>query len=390
MTMERDLDWMKCDPLAELNRAKLELVAAGRSLIDMSMINPDLPPPRYLLDKLLEATVKPTNHRYAVSRGIRKLREAFAATYQTRFGVTLDPEGEVCVTMGTKDALISVLRTIGDAGASVALAEPTYPAHVSACHLTGLKPVFFSLGASGSEMVANLERALQATRCAAILINLPNNPTGLVVGAEDLAAICRVAREHGAIVINDFVYGEMRHSGGVAPSLLGSSESVGVAVEVYSLSKAYSVPGWRVGALVGPADIVRRVARLKSHTDYGIFLPLQIAAAAGLGGTSDVTSGLTAQYARRARLLSAGLVRLGWELTPPAAGASVWARLPTAARRCGSCGAVERMLYEAELFALPGAVFGARWDEFVRFALVVSEERLREGLTRLEGDIWGD
>jgi alanine-synthesizing transaminase len=385
---ERDFEWMRDDPLTDLNRAKLELVSAGRPLIDLSMINPDLAPPRFLLDKLLEATVKPANHRYAVSRGVRRLRESFALKYRAAFGVPRDPEREICVTLGTKDALVSVLRVLGSVGDVVALAEPTYPAHLSAVHLAGLQPCSFPLGDSGAALVANLERALQSQRCVAVLINLPNNPTGLVASADEMAAICRVARKHGAVVINDFVYGEMVFGGGSAPSILGCADGAEHAVEIYSLSKAYSVPGWRVGALLGPEAIVRQVARLKSHTDYGIFLPLQIAAAAALSAGADLTAVPTQQYAQRSQLLVAGLRRLGWETEPPRAGASVWARLPVEVRGRGAFWAVERMLRRAELFALPGGLFGQRWGEYVRFAVVVSEERLREGVARLEGDIW--
>jgi len=387
-TAERDLDWMRVDPLAELNRAKLELVSSGRALIDLSMINPDVAPPRFLLDKLLEATVKPANHRYAVSRGIRRLRESFAFKYRERFGVSRDPETEVCVTLGTKDALVSALRVVCSPGDTVALAEPTYPAHLSAIFLAGLRPLFFPLGESGAALVENLGRALASQRCAAVLVNVPNNPTGLVVSADDLGAVCRLARTHGTVVINDFVYGEMVFGGARAPSLLAAPDADGVAVETYSLSKAYSVPGWRVGALLGPEAIVRPVARLKSHTDYGLFLPLQIAAAAGLTTGASLTSAPAEQYARRAHVLVAGLRRLGWETRSPGAGASVWARLPEGVGERGAFWAVERMLRRAEIFALPGAVFGERWGDYVRFALVVSEERLREGLARLEGDIW--
>ncbi|MFM1847498.1 MAG: hypothetical protein RL417_972 [Pseudomonadota bacterium] len=381
---ERDLGWLKEDPLAELNGLKLERLSRGAPLIDLAMINPDLPPPRFLLDKLLEATVKPQNHRYAVSRGVRKLREAFALKYARTFGVTLDPEREVCVTLGTKDGLVSALRCLCQPGDRVAVAEPTYPAHISALQLAGCLPVFFDLGQSGGALVANIEGILERERCKAVLLNLPNNPTGLVVNPDELGAVVRAAAARGVVVINDFVYGEMVHRGGAAPSILSVESGETPKVEIYSLSKAYSVPGWRVGALVGSAELVRQIVRLKSHSDYGVFLPLQIAAAAGLGVNEDLAAPLTRQYAYRARVLVEGLRRLGLSVEVPAAGASVWAELPRGRGEAGSFPFVRRLLEEGGVFAIPGAVFGERWDRHVRFALVHGEERLREGLQRME------
>jgi len=380
---ENEQGWLKDDPLGALNAIKLERLSRGLPLVDLSMINPDLLPPRFLLDKLLEATVKPQNHRYAVSRGIRKLREAFATKYHQRFGVNLDPERDVCVTMGTKDALVSVLRCLGRAGDPVAVTEPTYPAHISAIQLAGLTPALFELGAAEGDAATNLGRVLQQTGARIVLLNLPNNPTGSFLSREALASVCRCAREFGAVVVNDFVYGEMVHGGGAAPSALSVAGGEEGVIEVYSISKAYSVPGWRVGALVGPAAIVHQVSRLKSHSDYGVFLPLQIAAAAALAASDDLVAPLTGQYEYRARVLVDGLRRLGRSVDSPRAGASVWAQIPERANELGSREYVRRLVEEAGVFAMPGVVFGERWDRCVRFALVQGEERLREALQRM-------
>lgn len=381
--VEHERGWLKDDPLRDLNALKLERLARGSPLVDLSMINPDLAPPRFLLDKLLEATVKAQNHRYAVSRGIRKLREAFVTKYGRRFGVELDPEREVCVTLGTKDALVSVLRCLGSAGDSVAVAEPTYPAHISAIELAGLEPRLFELGSDDGETARDLARVLRQSGARVVLLNLPNNPTGKFLSPLALESVCRCARDFGAIVVNDFVYGEMVYGGARAPSVLSVPSGKGSTVEVYSLSKAYSVPGWRVGALVGPAEIVHQVSRLKSHSDYGVFLPLQIAAAAGLAVSDDLVSPLTRQYEYRARVLGEGLKRLGWSVESPQAGASVWAEIPERGRSVGSSVYVRHLIEEAGVFAVPGLVFGQRWDRFVRFALVHGEERLREALQRM-------
>ena len=368
--------------LTALKQEKACQVERGREIIDLSMINPDLAPPRLLLDRLIEASMKPYNHRYAVARGIRKLREAFAQKYARRFSVQLDAESQICVTMGTKDALFNVLRCLTKPGASVILGTPTYPVHAAAARLAHLECCYFAIEADPLAMVRNISRLATESGARVVLLNFPNNPTGQVVGAEFYKALSEVAIRLGLFVLNDFVYGEMGLKT-QAISMLALSGAANWGAETYSLSKAYNVPGWRVGALLGNARVVSQLAELKSLVDYGVFLPIQIAAAAALQSQEDLVAPTVANYNLRLSLLLRGLTRLGWELNAPQAGCSVWAKLPSAHRALGATGFCQRLLREHAVVALPGEIFGSEFKAWVRFAAVMPEERIQSVLDKL-------
>lgn len=384
MEFPAHLSWLKDDPLAELHALKLARLSQGQELFDVSMINPDLPPPRYILDKLSEATIKPDNHRYAVSRGVRKLREGFASKYERRFGVKLSSEEEICVTMGTKDAILHAAMCVTKPGDSVLLPKPVYPAHLSAIRIAELKPSFFELSGDEDQMFWNVSSRLQTGRYRLLILNFPNNPTGLTVSRSFYERLVEVAQASDCFVINDFVYGEMGFKSDAPASLLSVANRRENIAETYSLSKAYSVPGWRVGALLGSSTLAQKLARLKGHIDYGIFLPVQLAAAAGLSGKDELAAGIARQYMNRAGLLVTGLKRLGWEVTMPAAGASVWARMPEFFREEGSRGFVRRLLTECGVMLMPGELFGEEYGGYARFALVQSETKLLKILACLE------
>jgi alanine-synthesizing transaminase len=378
------------DLLAEPRRLQRMLLDAGREVVDLSMINPDLAPPRYMLDKLLEATGKTSNHRYAVSRGIRRLRAAFSFKYESAFSNVVDPEREVCVCLGSKDGLFQTLKVVLGKGEKALLPAPAYPAHVSAVRLCGGTPVFFPVATSEGELLRSVESLLESEKPRCLVINFPHNPTGVTLSegcVRELGALCS---RQGVTVINDFVYGEMGFDREApVPSFLPREGSRAGVVEVYSLSKAYSVPGWRVGAVVGDETIVKAVSKLKSHVDYGLFLPLQIAAAAALTAPTDLVGATAREYHRRARTLVAALERAGWEVACPRAGCSVWARIPdsVAAVVAPSSGggaaslAVQFTSYFLQhdgVLVAPGPLFGEGSGNWVRFALVVGEERIRE------------
>lgn len=386
------------DSMKVLKSRQHEMLLEGREVIDLSMVNPDLPPPRPVLDRLLEYVTKTSTHRYAVSRGVRRLREAFAEKYQS-FGVSLDPEKNVCVCLGSKDATYHALRTLVKTGESVIVCAPAYPAHLSAIRLVGAIPYLWEAPDSIESAVASLGGLLEKTRASLVLLNFPSNPTGKIVTAEWLKGIVAEARKHKAYVVNDFVYGEMCFSGNKAPSLLAATPNdlTGV-LEVYSLSKAYNVPGWRVGALSGDENVVKEVARQKSIADYGVFLPLQYAAALALTAKEDLVRSTVTQYDRRSRILIKGLRSLGWNVLEPEAGASVWAEIPLEIReKAISCYPMTHLsenhsvsmkvarllLEEAGVLSTPGAVFGDPFDTYLRFALVVPEERMRDVLEAL-------
>lgn len=370
----------------EFKRGEL---GAHAELIDLSMINPDIPPSRFLLDKLLEASMKPGAHRYSVSRGVRKLRAAFSEKYRTAFGVELDPENEVCVTMGAKEALVHTLRCIGKAEQRALVGGPVYPAHHAALTLAGISYDTFPISVDQNEMVESIRRAWQSGAYSILLLSFPNNPTGVAVDPAFYDQLYALMSGRPSWLINDFVYGEMGYSDTQGSSALvaaprkRSGDDRLRVVEIYSLSKAYSVPGWRVGALVGDSEVVQLLGRLKSQVDYGIFLPIQEAASAALCSDEDLVAPVVEEYSKRASVLVSGLERAGWAVWAPRAGASVWSRLPEEVGRLGSLQAAQRLLRSTGIAALPGIVFGEEFDSYLRFALVAPEARLRSVVERV-------
>jgi alanine-synthesizing transaminase len=377
------------DYLRSLKTLQHQMLVEGKQVFDLSMVNPDLTPPRAVLDRLLESVTKPQNHRYAVSRGVRRLREAFGAKYASRFGITLNPETEICVCLGSKDATYHAIKSLITVGDSVVVSSPSYPAHVSSVTLAGGSVVPWECGINPDEAAASLDRALAASRSRVVLLNFPSNPAGAVVSEEWWLAIADVCWRYGAAIINDFVYGEMCFSGQPAVSALTVRERGVRCVEVYSLSKAYNVPGWRVGALVGDTQTVQAVARWKSHSDYGLFLPLQYAASVALTAPQDLVRPTVMAYDRRLRVLAAGLRTLGWEVQDPQAGACLWAKYPADMMPTGdgstseSVRVANELLRKTGVLVTPGVVFGDAWERYVRFSAVVTEERMREVVAAL-------
>jgi alanine-synthesizing transaminase len=377
------------DYLRTLKTLQHEMLVQGKQVFDLSMVNPDLPPPRTVLDRLLESVTKTQNHRYSVSRGVRRLREAFATKYSSRFGVSLNPENEVCVCLGSKDATYHALKSLISVGDAVVVSSPSYPAHVSSVTLAGGTVASWECSVDPNEAAASLDRLLSSSRARVVLLNFPSNPAGAVVSEEWWNAIADVCWRYGAAIINDFVYGEMCFSAEPAVSALKVRERGVRCVEVYSLSKAYNVPGWRVGALVGDAQIVQAVARWKSHSDYGLFLPLQYAASVALTATHDLVRPTVMAYDRRLRVLAAGLKKLGWDVQEPKAGACLWARYPANilvgddAATSPSVRVAHELLRKTGVLVTPGIVFGDSWEGFVRFSAVVTEERMREVVAAL-------
>lgn len=372
------------DDLAELLAIQRQRVVEGAVLWDLSMVNPDLTPPRQVLDRLLESVTKTANHRYAVSRGVRRLREAFSHKYRSRFQHELDPETQVCVCLGSKDATFHALRVLVEPGDTVIIPVPTYPAHPSAVAMSAGQSVPWEISAIPEDAEHKLSAIVTKSKAKVLLVNFPSNPAGAVVSRQWWHAVGKVCAEHGVTIVNDFVYGEMCFSGQPAESALWATEVGARCVEVYSLSKAYNVPGWRVGALVGDRDIVTAVARLKSQADYGLFLPLQYAATQALVTPEDIVSATVQTYKKRLRVLSSGLQQAGWTVVPPAAGACLWVRYPAdfhaanGRSRLRSINVARHLLTNAGVVVTPGVVFGAACDSWVRFAAVANEERLRD------------
>lgn len=380
--------WLGQDALAGLRALRQELAAQGRAIFDVSMLNPDIPPPRQLLDKLMEGSLNPENHKYAVSRGVRKLREAFGHKYERRFAARLDAESQICVTAGTKDALLNALTVLRASARELLIGAPSYPAHLAAARLAGFACHYFDLCADEDQMLSGLAREMAEHRGAVLLLNFPNNPTGQAVTKKFYAALLPLAKRYEIFVVNDFVYGEMGFGSLEPPSLLSVEGAIQVAAEIYSLSKAYSVPGWRVGALLGNAGLVGQVSRLKSIVDYGTFLPVQLAAGAALTSSQDLVGPIVSIYHSRCQVMCAGLKRLGWETPPPMAGASLWTKLPEAiaGRRTDnestSVEFAKQLLFKTGIVVMPGCLFGSQFDGYVRLAMVLGCEDLRDMLER--------
>ncbi len=368
-----------CSNQQMLHEAKIKHIESGKELIDLSMINPDIAPARILIDKLVEASVKSGSHRYSVSKGIKKLRNAFAEKYSKTFEVKIDPEKNVCIAMGTKDALVNSLAVLNGYSKTVLLPSPTYAAHLSAVEIAGLEPVFYDICCSEDKILEGIANQIKKYSAKIIITNFPNNPTGIVVSSDFYSKLKNILRDSDVVVINDFVYAEMAFDFKPQSSLLSIFKDYDLLLESYSLSKAYSIPGWRIAAMIGNEKLIAKLVRLKSHIDYGIFLPLQTAACSALQ-TPSIATDTTLKYHKRHKLLASSLKKLNWEVYDSRAGAALWAKMPeTSSLHFGSSMSFSmELLEQTGVLLTPGIIFGKEYDSFFRIALVVTEEKLYE------------
>ena len=364
---------------AEVNAMKDAARAAGEDVIDLGMGNPDLPPPDHVVDKLVETVRNPRVHRYSASRGIRGLRRAVAGYYQRRFDVTLDPEREVIVALGSKEGFAHLATAITEPGDLVLVPDPSYPIHPYGFVLAGAGIRGVPVG-PGRDFVAELAKALEAGagRVKAVTVNFPANPTAAVVGLEVLEAIVDLCRRHQVWILSDLAYAEIYFDDSPPPSILQVPGAMELAVEFTSLSKTYSMPGWRIGFAAGNPHLVATLSRIKSYLDYGAFTPIQVAATAALNGPQDYVDSVRTIYRRRRDTLVGGLRRAGWDVDPPVATMFVWARLPTAFQGAGSLAFAKELLAEARVAVSPGAGFGPGGEGWVRISLVENEQRIRQ------------
>ena len=353
----------------------------GEDIIDFGMGNPDGPTPKHIVDKLIEAVAKPTTHRYSVSRGLPRLRKAVCAWYKTRYNVDLDPDSEAIVTIGSKEGIAHLCLAILDSRDTVLVPNPSYPIHIYGPVIAGAHVVSVPIH-NQEHFLAQLEDLIprMTPRPKALIVNFPSNPTTETVDLPFLARLVELARQYGFHLIHDLAYADIAFDGYKPPSVLEVPGAKDVAVEFFTLSKSYNMPGWRVGFMVGNPVLVSALARLKSYFDYGTFTPIQVASIAALEGPQECVAEICDTYRRRRDVLVEGLNKAGWQVTSPKATMFVWAQIPEAFKGLGSLEFSKLLLTEAKVAVSPGIGFGDYGDNHVRFALIENEECTRQAL----------
>ncbi|GIX21613.1 MAG: aminotransferase [Gammaproteobacteria bacterium] len=366
---------------AIVNELKAKARAAGEDIIDFGMGNPDQPTPPHIVEKLVEAARRPDTHRYSMSRGVPRLRRAIAHWYRERFGVELDPDSEAIVTIGSKEGLAHLaLATLGP-GDVVLVPNPAYPIHPYSVVIAGADVRHVPLR-PGVDFFAELEQAIRNSYPAPkmLVLNFPANPTAQCVDLSFFERVVAVAREHEIWVVHDLAYAEIVFDGYRAPSILQVPGAKEVAVEFYSLSKTYNMPGWRVGFMCGNRELVAALAKIKSYLDYGMFTPIQVAAILALEGDQSCVEDIRRRYRERRDVLCEGLCELGWTVEKPKATMFVWAPIPEFYRSMGSLEFAKKLLRDAKVAVSPGIGFGEYGDDHVRFSLIENRHRTRQAL----------
>jgi alanine-synthesizing transaminase len=392
---------------AEVNRLKAAARARGADIIDLGMGNPDIPTAQHIVDKLIETVAKPRTHRYSASKGIPGLRKAQAGYYQRRFGVRLDPETQVVATLGSKEGFANMAQAITAPGDVILVPSPTYPIHefgfiISGAAIRHIPMIGPTIGpmigpTAGrvtaiaaparsatpdweSEFLRAIERAVKHSipKPLAVVLNYPSNPTGMTVGLDFLTEVVQLARRLDLIILSDLAYAEIYFDDHPPPSVLQVPGARDITVEFTSLSKTYSMPGWRMGFAVGNERLIAALARVKSYLDYGAFTPVQVAAAAALNGPQACVEEIRRTYKGRRDCLVESFGRAGWQVPPPAATMFAWAPIPEPYREIGSVAFAKLLVEEADVAVSPGLGFGEYGEGFVRIALVENEQRIRQ------------
>ena len=364
-----------------VNELKAKARAQGEDIIDFGMGNPDQPTPDHIVEKLIEAAKRGNTHRYSVSRGIPRLRAAICKWYRNRYQVELDPDTEAIVTIGSKEGLAHLaLATVGP-GDAVLVPNPTYPIHPYGFVIAGADIRHVPL-VPGGDFFAELENAIKNTwpTPKMLILNFPGNPTTQCVDLEFFEKVVAIAKEHEIWVIHDIAYADIVFDGYVPPSILMVPGAREVAVEFYTLSKSYNMPGWRVGFMCGNSTLVAALARIKSYLDYGMFTPIQVAAIAALEGPQDCVKEIQQMYQSRRDALCDGLNSVGWKVANPKATMFVWAPIPSQYAHMGSLEFAKKLLIEAKVAVVPGIGVGEYGDGHVRFWLIENEHRTRQAI----------
>ncbi len=369
---------------AEVNGAKAQARAAGEDIIDLGMGNPDSGTPAHIVAKLVETVQDPRTHRYSTSKGIPGLRRALAGYYKRRFDVALDPETEVVATLGSKEGLANLAAAITSPGDTILVPNPSYPIHQFGFVIAGAS--VRSIPAVPDEtMLQALDRAVRHSvpKPTALIVNFPSNPTAYLADLDFYREIVAFCRKHEIWILSDLAYAEIYFGDAPPPSLLQVPGARDIAVEFTSLSKTYSMPGWRMGFAAGNARLIAALARMKSYLDYGAFTPIQVAATAALNGPQDCVAEMRALYRERRDVLVRGLVAAGWDVPSPEGSMFAWAPIPERYASLGSVGFSKLLLARAKVAVAPGIGFGEHGDGHVRIALVENTHRLRQAVRNI-------
>jgi alanine-synthesizing transaminase len=369
----------------EVNRAKAKARNAGADIIDLGMGNPDLPAPQHVLDKLKETLGKPRTDRYSASRGIPGLRRAQAAYYDRRFGVKLNPDTQVVATLGSKEGFANMAQAITAPGDVVIVPDPSYPIHAFGFLMAG--GVIRSVSSEPTpDFFVQVERAIRHSipKPIAIVVCYPSNPTAFVAGLDFYKDLVAFAKKHEIFILSDLAYAEVYFDGVAPPSVLQVPGANDVTVEFTSMSKTFSMAGWRMGFAVGNERLIAALGRVKSYLDYGAFTPVQVAAAAALNGPDECVREMRSIYTKRRDVMVESFSRAGWDVPPPSASMFAWSPIPEPFRDMGSVEFAKLLVEKAEVAVSPGTGFGERGEGFVRIALVENEQRIRQAARNIK------
>jgi alanine-synthesizing transaminase len=364
-----------------VDKLKIDLRREGVDIVDLGMGNPDIPTPRHIVEKLVEAAEKPQNHRYSASAGITKLRHAIADWYKRRWGVDIDPEEEAIATIGAKEGLSHFVLATVSPGDVVFAPNPTYPIHPYSVIIAGGDLRSIPIGPDRDffeDLLAATKQTWPAPKM--LIISYPHNPTTAVVDRAFFEKIVAFCREHDMIVVHDFAYADLVFDGYTPPSFLQVPGAKEIGVEFFTLSKSYSMPGWRVGFCVGNPQLIAALRRIKSYLDYGMFQPIQIAAIIALNGPYDCVQEIVEIYRQRRDALVDGLNRVGWAIDKPKGTMFVWAKIPEPYRKMGSIEFAKMLMVKARVAVSPGIGFGQYGDDHVRFALIENPHRINQAI----------